>query len=145
MNHLWRKLVIQGWLPGRRRSTAAVVRPPLTIHSQSVLKYPPWYTNADFRLAPSQWETVLLCNDVSHRLGTGLESALYTVVDSPKASVQLGNYFTNGLWGLTSSIEKITRCSHTRNNDPIKSNFPLVTADLLSWLHGQNCDMIESR
>ena len=33
-------------------------------------------TRADFRFAPSQWETTLLCNDVSHWLGTNLESAL---------------------------------------------------------------------
>ena len=31
---------------------------------------------ADSRFAPSQWETVLLCNDVSHWLGASLESAL---------------------------------------------------------------------
>ena len=31
---------------------------------------------ADSRFAPSQWETALLCNDVSHWLGTNLESAL---------------------------------------------------------------------
>ena len=31
---------------------------------------------ADSRLALSQWETVLLCNDVSHWLGANLESAL---------------------------------------------------------------------
>ena len=31
---------------------------------------------ADSRLAPSQWETVLLCNDVSHWLDASLESAL---------------------------------------------------------------------
>ena len=28
------------------------------------------------RFAPSQWETALLCNDVSHLLGTNLESAM---------------------------------------------------------------------
>ena len=28
---------------------------------------------ADFRLAPSQWETVLLCNDVSHWLDASLD------------------------------------------------------------------------
>ena len=32
---------------------------------------------ADSRFAPSQWETVLLCNDVSHWLDASLESALY--------------------------------------------------------------------
>ena len=31
---------------------------------------------ADCRLAPSQWEMALLCNDVSNWLGTNLESAL---------------------------------------------------------------------
>ena len=31
---------------------------------------------ADSRFAPSQWETGLLCNDVSHWLGASLESAL---------------------------------------------------------------------
>ena len=31
---------------------------------------------ADSRFVPSQWETALLCNDVSHWLGTILESAL---------------------------------------------------------------------
>ena len=30
----------------------------------------------DTRCAPSQWETALLCNDVSHWLGANLESAL---------------------------------------------------------------------
>ena len=33
-------------------------------------------SRADFRIAPSQWGTALLCNDVSHWLGTSLESAL---------------------------------------------------------------------
>ena len=42
-----------------------------------------WYSSyglvvsrADSRFAPSQWEQVLLCNDVSHWPGTNLESAL---------------------------------------------------------------------
>ena len=32
---------------------------------------------ADSRFAPSQWETALLCNDVSYWLGASLESALW--------------------------------------------------------------------
>ena len=36
------------------------------------------YVRADSRFAPSQWETALLCNDVSRWLGANLESALYT-------------------------------------------------------------------
>ena len=34
---------------------------------------------ADSWFAPSQWERVLLCNDVSHWLGANLESTLYTM------------------------------------------------------------------
>ena len=34
-------------------------------------------SKTDSRFAPSQWETALLCNDVSHWLGANLESALY--------------------------------------------------------------------
>ena len=37
------------------------------------------YCRADSRFAPSQWETALLCNDVSHWLGASLESALYCI------------------------------------------------------------------
>ena len=37
-----------------------------------------WLGGADSRFAPSHWETALLCNDVSHWLGTNLESDLYT-------------------------------------------------------------------
>ena len=35
-----------------------------------------WICRADSRFVPSQWETVLLCNNVSHWLGANLESAL---------------------------------------------------------------------
>ena len=35
-----------------------------------------WYSRAESRFAPSQWETPLLCNDVSHWLGVNLESAI---------------------------------------------------------------------
>ena len=37
------------------------------------------YIRADSRFAPGQWETALLCNDVSHWLGANLESALVHV------------------------------------------------------------------
>ena len=37
-----------------------------------------YYVRADSRFVPSRWEVSLLCNDVSHWLGTNLESALYT-------------------------------------------------------------------
>ena len=35
-----------------------------------------YITRADSRFVPNQWETGLLCNDVSHWLGASLESAL---------------------------------------------------------------------
>ena len=35
---------------------------------------------ADSRFAPSQWKTALLCNNVSHWLGTNLESALIMLI-----------------------------------------------------------------
>ena len=41
----------------------------------SVLEQSPNH-RADTRFAPSQWETVLLCNDATHCLGASLESAL---------------------------------------------------------------------
>ena len=36
-------------------------------------------TKADSRDVPSQWETALHRNDVSHGLGASLESAFYTI------------------------------------------------------------------
>ena len=38
---------------------------------------------ADSRLTPSQWETALPCNDVSHRLSLSLESALALYIAKP--------------------------------------------------------------
>ena len=38
-------------------------------------------TKANSRFAPSQWETALLCNDVSHWLGASLQSALYNTTN----------------------------------------------------------------
>ena len=37
---------------------------------------------ADSRFAPSQWETTLLCNNVSHWLGTNLQSALSHITET---------------------------------------------------------------
>ena len=43
---------------------------------------------ADSRFAPSQWETALLCNAVSHWLGASLESALTLHCGTQKAQVK---------------------------------------------------------
>ena len=50
-----------GWSPERRQ----------------LCRYPANMFRVDSRLAPSQWETALLCNAVSHWLSASLESALY--------------------------------------------------------------------
>ena len=44
---------------------------------------------ADSRFVPSQWEPVLLCNDVSHWLGAGLESALCSAIDRKRVQTEL--------------------------------------------------------
>ena len=46
---------------------------PITIRN-IIIRY---IHRADSRFAPSQWETALLCKDVSHWLGVSLESVLY--------------------------------------------------------------------
>ena len=45
---------------------------------------------ADSRFAPSQWETALPYNDVSHWLGSSLESARY--IDTEEIRPKMLNY-----------------------------------------------------
>ena len=49
-----------------------------------------WYCRADSRLVPSQWETALQSNTVSHWLGANLESAVY--VSEPCCSTHSDHY-----------------------------------------------------
>ena len=49
------------------------------------------YIRADSRFAPSQWETLLLYNDVSHWLVVSLESALYKYVSVKSTIFGAGN------------------------------------------------------
>ena len=59
------------------------------------------YLRANSRFAPSQWETALLCNDVSHWLGASLESALYShdptsvAFESPYGIIYINIFFDN--------------------------------------------------
>ena len=46
---------------------------------------------ADSRFAPSQWETALLCNAISHWLGASLESALCEAMSSNNYGVPYCN------------------------------------------------------
>ena len=50
------------------------------------------------RLAPSQWETGLLCNEVSHWLGTSLESALHVIFKLDCFSFRGKHYYSYGNW-----------------------------------------------
>ena len=52
-----------------------------TCHSQDCFSRDIFH-RADSRFAPSQWETMLLCNDVSHWLGASLESSLFHLICS---------------------------------------------------------------
>ena len=50
-----------------------------------------WHIRADYRFAPSQWETVLPCNNGSHWLGASLESALHMMSAGHKEFKKKGN------------------------------------------------------
>ena len=39
------------------------------------------FIRPDSRFVPNQWETALLCNNVSHWMGANLESALFMLRD----------------------------------------------------------------
>ena len=71
---------VQGYLTGMSISQEICTRFPLW----SVLLWidTDWFHRADSRFAPSQWETALHCNDVSHWLGASLESALFRLCSS---------------------------------------------------------------
>ena len=56
-----------------------------SFHEPTTTQFTDTCMKADSRFAPSQWETVLLCNDVSHWLGAGLES--YLMYASPVLNV----------------------------------------------------------
>ena len=64
-----------------------------------------YYFRADSRFAPSQWETALLCNDISHWLGANLESALlfhpsvsYDTKNTRNTTKMLISPMTTRLW-----------------------------------------------
>ena len=77
-----------------------------------------WF-RADSRLAPSQWETLLLCNDISHWLGANLELAL-SLYDGSRPSLKNAAecrgsqypkefckmYFTLAMWKFTCKTKK---------------------------------------
>ena len=76
----------------------------------------------DSRFAPSQWETALLCNDVSHWLGANQESALYWRPDDTNSSWA---HFTNGLrahnWNFNFCF--LFFCLNIDTSDPNRSRW----------------------
>ena len=57
------------------------------------------WIRAESRFAPSQWETLLQCNAVSHWLGVNLESALCRILDTV-----IRNPYYKPCWMMTSRL-----------------------------------------
>ena len=72
----WFHGVIEIVVPQFRHSLSAVRG---ILHSRKLCSFimTSDYCRVVFRFEPNQWETGLLCNDVSHWLGANIESALY--------------------------------------------------------------------
>ena len=97
-----------------------------------------WVCRADSSFAPDQWET-LLCNDVSHWLGTSLESAL-------------GMCMGNGMSFASSNSEKKLRqqiCHIMRLSKIVKTFWSTSTRHgsytCLAWASFTNTDLIQSQ
>ena len=67
-NAICKMVAVLSWLKCIKNGPWTMLKQDLTIH------------RASFRLAPSQWETVLQSNAISHWPGENLESALYILV-----------------------------------------------------------------
>ena len=102
----------------------------------------------DSRFVPSQWETALLCNDVSHWLSSNLESALHI-----HASKRCHHYFRQ--WFITCSLPSdfLNQCwlianmvpkeqtsmkfeSNHKKNSSKKMHLKMLSAELVSFYSG---------
>ena len=107
--------------------------------------YPRRRIRADSRFAPSQWETALLCNDVSHWLGTGLESALrmhtwlveWEYVNSDTLSF-FYCFLQHILEYTTSVITHVFQIVHVSTEDG--RDQPYASHSSLGWHHGSPRD-----
>ena len=72
-----------------------------------------WVSRAHSRFAPSQWETSLQSNAVTHWLGTNLESALSQQWQSAKISLQLR------LWNYSLVTWIEINCQQLRNGNHV--------------------------
>ena len=86
------------WLVIRQGICLSSVRSLQWGWSSEMVKITMFVYRADSRFAPSQWETALLCNDVSHWLGANLESALvYNLITFLLSLYQI-QFDSSSLW-----------------------------------------------
>ena len=94
-----------------------------TLESQYFLchlcKHSEQNTRADSRLAPSQWATALLCNDVSHWLGASLGSTLNTIIWLEQAEP----WWRASIWRSHRKVV-IKQCSYHNNIIDIQNRLP---------------------
>ena len=69
------------WVTKSYKSAKNTMLPKQNKANQTIGIFYGIYNKADSRFVPSQWETVLICNDVYHWLDASLESALYKMSD----------------------------------------------------------------
>ena len=78
------------------------------------------YCTADSRIAPSQWQTVLLCNDVSRWQGSNLESALYCLTGVNVTAINSGDpgcdelTICNAIICISSCVPTVDRIKYAR-------------------------------
>ena len=81
------------------------------------IRLPRYMFRADASFVPSQWETVLLCNDVSHWLGANLESILYAMHKRllPFQVIYTGRVFLTMLYMDMTSLTTVWPGSVSKN------------------------------
>ena len=115
------------------------------------------FHRTDSRFPPTQWETVLLCNHVSHWLGANLESTLLpsvllwiteSEIPSPQMwwddshGLALFTHFANISWAYNPKVIRNKCYFCMENNDPIRPQFctchnsraVVACATLWAWL-----------
>ena len=85
---------------------------------------------ADSRFAPSQWETALLCNDVSHWLEVNIESdlgVLYGMCVDVRQLKRFPNYWSfcedKGQWYSSLVITLLFTWINCRTNSQVEDDF----------------------
>ena len=93
-----------------------------------------WYPRAGSRFAPSQWETLLQSNTVSHRLGTNLEWALYPPIPYSLLKARLMRMAHEMKAGSSTALVRV--CSrHSAMSSMLEATWWL---DLAGWTSSTN-------